>query len=91
MRLCRRPPAAGGAAATRLPWQRWTVFGPYPWSAAVDDRYDDHESSSSPNVSLMARVLSSSHRARGRTLVLVGAALVVVALLVGALAFYPVY
>jgi hypothetical protein len=57
----------------------------------VNDRHDDYESSSSPNVSLLARVLSSSHRARGRTVVVVGAALVVIALLIGALALYPVY
>ena len=61
------------------------------WEPAVHDRYDDYESSSSPKVSLLARVLSTSHQARGRTVIVLGAALVIIALLVGALALYPVY
>lgn len=51
----------------------------------------DGDGSSSPNVSLLARLLSSSHRVRGVRVVALVAALVLVGLLVGALAFYPTW
>ena len=52
--------------------------------------YDD-QSSSSPNVSLLARLLSSSHRVRGVRTVALLLALGLVALLVVALAVYPTW
>ena len=52
--------------------------------------YDD-ESSSSPNVSLLARLLSSSHRVRGARVVALALALGIIALLVLALAVYPTW
>lgn len=51
----------------------------------------DDDGSSGPNVSLLARLLSSSHRVRGVRVVALVAALALVGLLVGALAFYPTW